>query len=308
MAPSGRGCGYGRAVPTFLAPDGASLHYDVLGDQGLGECLVIVLAGGAARDPGYLGDLAGLASSYPLVVPHLRGVGRSAAPSRVEDGSYWRQADDVEALRVHLGAERVVVIGHSAGTRLAIAYATQYPRGLTGLVLITPPAGYLVDEASDAGALIDARRGESAFDAAVAALEGAPDLAGGDDAFNAWQQMSAPASYAAWGPVEQEHAGIGRWYLDAARAFFTVAPPHDLPARVRAVSAPVLVVAGAQDCMTGVAPVRALARLFPAGQIVVLERCGHYPWVEQPSAFRVAVDPFLAACVTGPARAAAGLR
>lgn len=293
-------------MPTFLAPDGTSLSYDVLGGDRVRECAVIVLAGGAARDPAYLGDLAGLAGAFPLVVPHLRGVGRSPVPDRVEDGSSWRQAEDVEALRVHLGAERVVVVGHSAGTRLAIAYATQFPHALAGLVLITPPAGYLVGEATDAGALIDARRGEPAFDAAVAALEGAPDLAGGDDAFNAWQQTCAPATYARWGSVEQEHAGIGRWHLDAALAFFTVDPPHDLPERVRAVGAPTLVVAGAHDCLTGVAPVTALAGLFPAGQIVVLERCGHYPWVEQPDAFRAAVDPFLTACVAGPPETAIG--
>ena len=291
---------YGQGVPTFLAPDGTPLHYDVLGDERVRECPVIVLGGGAARHPGYLGDLAGLASSYPLVVPHLRGVGHSPAPALVEAGSFWRQAEDIEALRVHLDAERVVVVGHSAGTRLAIAYATQFSHRLAGLVLITPPAGYLVDEPSDAVALIDARRGEPAFDAAVAALEGAPDPAGGDDAFNAWQQTAAPASYAVWGPVEQAHADIGRWYLDAARAFFSVEPPHDLPARIRAVKAPVLVMAGAQDCLTGLAPVRALARLFPAGQIVVLELCGHYPWVEQPIAFRGALDPFLNTCTVGP--------
>ena len=291
-------------MPNFLAPDGTSLHYDVLGGEGRGECPVIALAGGAARHPRYLGDLAGLADSFPLVSPHLRGVGRSPAPDRVELGSFWRQAEDIEALRVHLGAERVVVLGHSAGTRLAIAYAAQFPRSLAGLALITPPAGYLVGAPSDAGALVDRRRGEPAFDAAIAALAGAPDLAGGDDAFNAWQQTSAPASYAAWGPVEQQHAAIGRWYLDAARAFFSVEPPHDLPERVRAVSAPVLVVAGALDCLTGVAPVQALAALFPAGRIVVLEACGHFPWVEQPDAFRSAVDPFLTACVTWPSGAA----
>jgi len=297
---------YGRSVPTSLAPDGTSLHHDVLGHERVDEWPVIVLAGGAARDPAYLGDLAGLASSHPLLVPHLRGVGLSPAPDQVEVGSFWRQAEDIEALRLHLGVARVVLVGHSAGTRLAIAYAARFPRSLAGLVLITPPAGYLVDEPSDAGALVDARRGEPAFDAAVAALETAPDLTGGDDAFNAWQQVSAPATYAVWGPVEQAHARVGRWNLDAARAFFSVEPPHDLPARLPDVSVPVLVVAGAHDCLTGLAPVRALAKLFPAGQIVVLERCGHYPWVEQSAAFRGALDPFLAACATRPPEPPAG--
>jgi pimeloyl-ACP methyl ester carboxylesterase len=58
------------------------------------------------------------------------------------------------------------------------------------------------------------------------------------------------------------------------------------------VRAPVLVVAGAQDALTGLAPVLALAERFPAGRSVVIEAAGHYPWVEQPTAFRRAVDPF----------------
>jgi len=72
-----------------------------------------------------------------------------------------------------------------------------------------------------------------------------------------------------------------------------VDPPADLPDRLRDVTAPVLIVAGAQDSVTGLAPVSVMARLFGDGRAVVIERCGHYPWVEQPSAFRRAVDPFL---------------
>ena len=58
-------------------------------------------------------------------------------------------------------------------------------------------------------------------------------------------------------------------------------------------TAPVLVLAGAEDAIAGAAPVAALARRFPTGRAVVLEACGHYPWVEQPAAFRAAVDAFL---------------
>ncbi|HUG84403.1 MAG TPA: alpha/beta hydrolase [Euzebya sp.] len=65
--------------------------------------------------------------------------------------------------------------------------------------------------------------------------------------------------------------------------------------RLGVVTAPVLVVAGAQDTVTGLAPVLAVADLFPAGQAVVIDGCGHHPWVEQPAAFRRAVDPFLKA-------------
>jgi pimeloyl-ACP methyl ester carboxylesterase len=279
-------------MPTFEGSDGAQLHYDDPHRGDGGQLPLIILAGGAARHPSYLGDLAGLAARQRLIVPHLRGVGRTPLPDSVEVASFWRQAEDIELLRVHLGLEQVHLLGHSAGTRLAVSYAAQFPDRLAGMVLVTLPAGYLVDVPSDAEDLIDRRRGEPAFDAAVAAWAAGPD-ANDDAAFNAWQLRVAPLGYADWGAKERAHAPIGKVSFAANRAYFSVDPPPDLAARLREVTAPVLVIGGAQDCGIGVAPVIALAGLFPAGEAVMIEGCGHHPWVEQPTAFRQAVDQFL---------------
>jgi pimeloyl-ACP methyl ester carboxylesterase len=162
------------------------------------------------------------------------------------------------------------------------------------MVLVTPPAGYLVNVPSDAAELIDKRRGQPPFDATLAAWTAGPD-ADDDAAFNAWQPQVARLGYAAWGATEQAHAAVGRFSFAANRAYFSVDPPLDLAARLGEATAPVLVVGGAEDCITGVAPVIALAKLFPAGEAVMIERCGHYPWVEQPTAFRQAVDQFFGA-------------
>lgn len=281
-------------MPTFAGADGAQLHYDDLhrGDRDAAASPLITLAGGAARHPTYLGDLAGLDTTQRLIVPHLRGVGRSPLPDAVEVASYWRQAEDIERLRRHLGLDQVRLLGHSAGTRLAISYAAQFPDRLAGMVLVTPPAGYLVDVPSDAEELIDRRRGEPAFDAALAASAAGPG-ARDDDAFNAWWARVAPIGYAAWGATERDHSTIGWVSYAANRAYFSLEPPPDLADQLGKVSAPVLVVGGAQDCTTGVAPVIALAKLFPSGEVVMIEQCGHHPWVEQPAAFRQVVDEFL---------------
>lgn len=279
-------------MTTYFGSDGATLHYDELNHAGDGRTPVVALAGGAALHPRYLGDLAGLGDVRRLIVPHLRGVGLSPLPESVQTASFWRQAEDLEQLRVHLGLDRLLLLGHSAGTRLAISYAARFPDRLAGLVLLTPPAGYLVDEPSDAPALIDARRGDPAFDAAVAAWSAGPDSTD-DAAFNAWYRQAAPLGYAAWGEREQAHAAT-TWYDYAAnRAFFSVDPPADLAGLLGKVTAPVLVVAGAQDCSVGLAPVRALSGLFPSAEFAVIDQCGHHPWVEQPAAFRATVDRFL---------------
>ncbi|MFC7548138.1 alpha/beta fold hydrolase [Plantactinospora sp. GCM10030261] len=294
-------------MPTYSGSDGATLHYEdrpaTAGDDrlpGAGNddghhhlgTPIIVLAGGAALHPDYLGDLAGLGGSHHLIVPHLRGVGSTPLPTDAEVASYWRQAEDIERLRTHLGLDRVLLLGHSAGTRLAIAYAARFPDRVGGLVLVTPPAAYLVDEPADTQPMIDRRRGEPAFDDAVAARDAGPEVL--DDAgFNAWQQRTSPLAYASWGDAEQAHASAFRYSFAAARAYFSVDPPSDLAAHLAAVTAPVLVIAGAADCSVGVAPVRALATLFPAADTVVIDKCGHFPWVELPAPFRAAVDAFL---------------
>jgi len=252
---------------------------------------VIVLAGGAARHPSYLGDLAGIPGQR--ATPHLRGVGDSPAPATPEAGSYWNQAADIETLRKHLGLPTLTLIAHSAGTRLAIAYAAQYPDRVNRMLLITPPAGYLVTVPSDADEISAHRRGEPAFDTAVAALSTMPQPGASDDEFATWQETTAPAGYAAWTEKEQAHAKTGRWYPAAVFAYFSVTPPHDLPDRLSELHVPVRIIAGAQDHLTGLAPVLAMTKLFPRGEAVVLDECGHYPWVEQPTAFRQVAEDFL---------------
>ncbi|BAL90073.1 hypothetical protein AMIS_48530 [Actinoplanes missouriensis 431] len=271
-------------MPIHTGADGAQLYHDDT-HPGSAEPPLIVLAGGAARHPDYFGDLGGLGARQRLVIPHLRGVGRSPGG---QHGSYWEQAADLEGLREHLGLDRIRLAGHSAGTRLATAYAARFPERLDRLILITPPATHLVGVAADTDRLRARRGGEPVFDAAVAAAAEGPDLSG-EDAFHAWYARCAPLGYAAWTRIEQEHARAGRFALPAMRAYFGVEPPADFAALLGRVTAPVTVIAGAEDCLTGLAPVVALADIFPDGEAVVIEDCGHYPWVEKPAEFVAAM-------------------
>ena len=268
-------------MPIYVAADGADLHFDV---SGSGKTL-IALAGGGGRHPSYLGDLAGLPGQ--LVVPHFRGVGESPGPAK----SYWELAHDLEDLREHLVLHQLDLVAHSAGTRLAMAYAAQYPDNVASMLLITPPSAHLTDTPSDAADITAHRRGEPAFDAAVAAFPRQPKT---QSEFEGWQAAVAPAMYAVWSERERAHYQVGSTELATVRAFFGVAPPQDFPQLLGKTQAKVRLIAGAQDFSTGLAPVQAAATLFANGETVVLDDCGHYPWVEQPLAFRRVADPFLA--------------
>lgn len=271
-------------MPTYTGADGTELHYDSLGTG----WPVVVIGGGAPRGPEYLGTLAGLDESFRLLVPHLRGVGRSPATTTAA-GSWWHESDDIEQLRIALGLSRVVLLAHSSGTRLALSYAAKFADRVAALVLVTPPAGYLVDVPADTSA-IAARRTEVEFAAGFARLG---DISETQQHFEQWIADTAPAGYARWGEREREHATVGASSLAVNRTYFSIPAPLELVERLGAVTAPVLVLTADDDALTGVDQAAALSRIFTRGSTVSVADCGHYPWVEQPQAFVDAVRPFV---------------
>jgi pimeloyl-ACP methyl ester carboxylesterase len=87
----------------------------------------------------YLGDLGGLSTHRSLVKLDLRGTGESAVPEDAASYRCDRLVDDVEALRAHLGRDRVDVLGHSAGGALAVLYAARHPDRIRRPWLDNPP-------------------------------------------------------------------------------------------------------------------------------------------------------------------------
>lgn len=280
------------AMTDFTSHDGTRLHADVIGDHALPA--LIVLAGGPARHPVYLGDLGGLSSRRRLVVLHQRGVGLSASGPTGPAATWPELAEDVESLRQALGLERIELLGHSAGTRVAISYAARYPQHLDRLCLVTPPATWLVDADDDSAEIIARHASDewySDFLEALPALLAAPDSASGNRLFPA----VAPIAWGDWDDTAREHEHLGAWHPAAQDAFVhtpTIDEVEDIRDALRTVTAPVLVVAGAEDGLTGLGPVVDLAKRFPLGQAVVLDGCGHYPWVEAPASFTAAITPF----------------
>lgn len=103
-------------------------------DQGGGHAVVFA-HGGLADHRAALFRLGALAATHRLVTPDLRGSGRSVYAGEL---SWDRLADDVAALLDHLGIERAVVGGTSAGSAVAIRFALRHPRRTSGLILMSP--------------------------------------------------------------------------------------------------------------------------------------------------------------------------
>jgi pimeloyl-ACP methyl ester carboxylesterase len=77
-----------------------------------------------------------LSEHYRLIFVDTRGSGLSGRPADPSKMGSADMADDLEALRIHLGLSEVSILGHSNSGAIALSYAERFPRHVDKLVLI----------------------------------------------------------------------------------------------------------------------------------------------------------------------------
>jgi pimeloyl-ACP methyl ester carboxylesterase len=116
--------------------NGMQMYYVL---HGQGEPLVLLhgFTGSSSDWSLYFHDLA---SEYQLVIPDLRGHGRSTNPSM--EFTFRQCALDVFALLDQLGIERFKAIGLSGGGNTLLHMATQQPGKIVAMVLVSATSYY----------------------------------------------------------------------------------------------------------------------------------------------------------------------
>lgn len=270
----------------FSSYDGTSLAYRRLG----AGPLLVCIPGGPGRASEYLEDLGGLSEHRTLVLLDNRGTGASAMPADRSTLRLDRLADDVEALRLHLGEEALHVLGHSAGAVVAQVWAARHPTRVASLTLVTPSDKLQGGARADLDAIRAARAGEPWYADAAAAMTALAD-APSEQAL--WRRVR-PFFYGRWDDRTRAHAFSveTQTNADAERGWGAGAAAVDtsaILAGLRQVHADTRVIGGEHDAITGVASVDVVARSFPNATTRVLAGAGHFPWVDEPAAFVSAV-------------------
>ena len=280
-------------MPTFNSYDGTKLAYHI---EGSGP-VIVCQPGGPGRASAYLGDLGGLTEAYTVIRLDSRGTGDSEVPS--DPATYRMDAlvGDLEALRIQLGLETMTLLGHSAGANVVTLYAATYPARIERLILLTglvraaglTPIG--MDEA------YEARSGEPWYGDAVAAWDAWDELPADASETDAHPFIlaSAPFAYGRWDAVAAAHAAAGLTeFAPAARdGFFEgYTPDRDaITAKLAALAARVLVIAGELDASPTPAAAGEAAKLFPSATVVTIAGGGHFPWLDNPTALAATLAP-----------------
>lgn len=277
-------------MPCFRSWDGTELAYRMAGS---GPPLVCI-PGGPGQAVEYLGELGGLSGHRTLILLDNRGTGASRAPQDPVTYRVDRLVRDVEALRDHLGLDRMDLFGHSASGGICLLYAAEYPHRLDHLVLVSPSLR-VVGMHSDLGVdeVLAWRAHEPWYADAVAALHAE---AASPQELERYRWLSAPLLYGRWDAAARAQAAAepAQFAQPATEGFYAdFSPDPELPGRLAALSVPVLLVAGDYDIWPTGESVRELAALLGNANLALLPRTGHFPWVDVSVTFVAIVREFL---------------
>ncbi len=257
---------------------------------------VIVVHGGPGLDHSYLSKpLAFLSEEFSVLMYDQRASGKSSGFVSKESLSLDSFVDDLFELKKHFAFRKFTLIGHSWGGVIAMAYAAKYPETLDAMVLInTDPANAegmeafikevqermrpIAEEAQGLIASAAFRKGEpAAIETYLKMIFGAycfdPKIINDLDL-----QEIAEASTKVIEVSECVHNNILNTY--------------DLFPRLGKITCPTLLIHGADEPIP-TEHIQRIAEAIPHAELHVLDRCGHFAFIEAEAALRALVAEFL---------------
>jgi 3-oxoadipate enol-lactonase len=254
--------------------NGTTLVYN---ERGQGPPLVL-LHGFPLDGRIFAHQLEALADRWRVIVPDLRGFGRSRSNEPFTVASL---AEDVHALLEQLGALPCALGGLSMGGYVAFAYAKKYPTDLSALLLI------------DTRCEGDTAEGKANRDKMIESVRQGGAKAVAEQMF---PKMLAP------GAAERDAAVAGR-----AREIMEQCPPltieHALAAMrdrddycslLPSIPVPTLIIVGEHDAITPPAGARTMHEHIPRSQLAVIPDAGHLSPLEKRREVNEALRGFLA--------------
>ncbi len=281
----------GREDVRIVSTDGLSLFVRQYGE---GKTPIVLLTGGPGYSGDYLEEMAArFSADHRVSLPDQRGTGRSVInPWDASRLTIEASVADVEALRVQSGAEQIILVGHSWGGILSMAYAAKHADHVHALVLIGSggaTSDWQTDYSQNMLARLEPEDIKAVFQA-QARMAKDPDGAMVDVIRATAPAMIVDREQAI--RMADEYAGPAMLTPAVTLAMQGWLMRYDLGDGLRDLQAPVMVIQGEHDPM-GKKTARDIAGTFSQSEVHFIPNAAHEPYVEQPKTFYAIVEPFL---------------
>jgi 3-oxoadipate enol-lactonase len=248
-------------------------------DTGLGSPVVLIHGYPFNRSL-WSEQVIALSNSYRVIAPDLRGFGETEVTAG--SATMNQMAQDVAELMDQLQIPRAVIGGLSMGGYVALAFYKQFPSRVRALILADTRAQADTEEAKQTRA----QQAEKALSEGMAGIADAmlPKLLTPDTV----SKRPDIVMHVRDMMLKTKPEG-------AAAALRGMAEREDQTPLLSQISAPTLILVGAEDAITPVADSEKMHHAIPNARLVVLENAGHVSNLERTEQFNDAMLEFLRA-------------
>jgi len=261
---------------------GFSLYYKIVGTKGP---FVIILGGGPGSAVDYMQPVAdSLSKYYQCVLLEQRGTGRSVLKKYDSTTIHMNlYVEDLEALRKNIKAKKIILVGNSWGSLLALLYGIKYPLHTAAILSLgSSPISSEYAEIFNDNFRLRLLPEEKAIR-------------------NQWKEKLKDSAIFIQANYERDKIGMPAYYysreigLKAAMslkpadfnyyvpfAFDRAHPYFDIRPNLHKIISPVLLIQGRQD-LAGEGNIIETSRLISRSKLKFIEKCGHLPWEEKPA-------------------------
>ncbi len=266
---------------------GLTLHYTIAGKG----TPVVMLSGGPGMDAAYMQPVADIvARDHTAILLDQRGT-TGSMPTTL-DASTISPAlyiSDLEALRTSLDYKEWIVLGHSAGSLTAMSYAIAHPDHAQALVLLAtvpPRASTLAHMDENIAARLSSEIMQQ-----IAAIGGTPAT---DKNMATELRLLFPAYFF-------DHAAGQRFvstispensHAETSNLLQGNLGTYDLTVGLAKLHIPTIIIQGRQDPLDPEMAAETRGAI-PGSKLVILERAGHFSWLENLADFTTALSDFL---------------
>lgn len=272
-------------------PDG-NIYYQTFG--GGPDTLLIINGGPGMSSEGFAGLAIELGKDAFCIIYDQRGTGKSEIEKiNNETITMDLMVQDIESLREGLGISEWIVFGQSFGGMLGSYYATKHPEKINGLILSA--SGGIDLEAFDDLDVLSKLSNEQRQQFNYWSRQ----MNNGDNSYNAQFQRGknlAPAYL--YHDREADINAIGHRITQGNMTVNDIVHRNmrninfDCKPELRKFKKPVLILQGTEDIIP-VDIAQKTHEILPNSELVLMEECAHYGWLEAREIYFKAIRSFL---------------
>lgn len=243
---------------------------------------------------GYELTLKPLEDQFTVVYYDPRGTGKSEAPKKLLAYNNEHLTRELDFLRKKIGADKIWIFGHSDQSAIALQYAVEHPQNVSGLILTgTSFIGNLDETIKRRKQSESKRKTESEwfaqiindwdymYDHKTEIDKNGRDLADSPIKWWCYNEESSQKVI----PITKLISQNGRRKPIGGKAYFETPAERqkylDIQKKFKNLGTKVLIINGRFDTNNPPEFAEKLHRNLPHSKLLLLDKSGHFPWIEQ---------------------------